>query len=478
MNKKLSLILAFVLMMSLLLTACGPNTIAYMEKTAETEKWEATEGKITANVKMNMEAADEDSKEAIKFEIPMEMDLYMVGQDKGKIDIKYDFTGLKALAPSDEEAKALPDNIKLTVYVDGEKAIMPKEMFTMGIPGATLPKVLDGPEKYFALDMSEFGVGAKGSEDSITNFAKTIEKIYEGYKSDFDMKREGDKFSYDMTIEDGAKEIKSLIKFTQENSEAIFTALDAFVVTIDKENAETNKALLAQVKTSLAELKEAEVEEFTAEMSKALKGSKISEVTEFKEGAVDQKVNFVLKIEDLFDMTMDITSTIKKAEVKELEIPKDVKVVKYSEYIAAMMAEAMPAEGEKGVFVTYNYEPIEFDTAAIIEDGRTFVPVRAFLEKLGATVEWDEETQVVTAKLEEKEIKLTIGSKVALVDGKEVELDKEAKLVEKRTMVPLRFISESFGLEVEFEDTPFAFMISVMTPEFAEEIKAMGEDVE
>ena len=92
---------------------------------------------------------------------------------------------------------------------------MPKEIFTMGIPGATVPKVIDGPEKYLALDMSEFGIGEEGVEDTAEEFVKVIEKIYEGYKSDFDMEKDGDKFSYELTIEDGAKEIKSLVKFTK-----------------------------------------------------------------------------------------------------------------------------------------------------------------------------------------------------------------------------------------------------------------------
>lgn len=486
MNKRLSLIMALVLAMSLLLTACGPNTISYMEKTAETEKWEATEGKIAAKIVMEITepvptpegGLGEEKGETMKIEIPMDMDLYMVGQEKGKVDIKYDFTGVKALAPTEEEAKVFPDNIEFTVYVDGNKAIMPKEIFTMGIPGATVPKVIDGPEKYIALDMSEFGIGEEGVEDTAEEFVEVIEKIYEGYKSDFDMEKDGDKFSYELTIEDGAKEIKSLVKFTKENAEAIFKALDAFVVTIDKENAETNKAMLGQAKTALMEIKDEDIEELTAEMTRALKGSKISEVTEFKEDAVDQQLNFVLKIEDLMSMDMNMTAKTKKAAVKAIEIPTDVKVIKYSEYMMGIMSEAMEIEGVKPVLVNYNAEMIEFDTQPIIEDGRTLVPFRAFLEKLGATVEWDEENQVVTAKHDDKEIKLTIGSKIALVDGVEVELDKEAKLVDSRTLVPLRFISENFGFEVEFMDNEYGFIVNVMTPEFAEEIKAMGEDVE
>lgn len=469
MNKKLSLMLVIVLAMSILLTACGPNTMAYMEKNAAVEKWEATEGK--SDIKVSISATDPTTNETMKFDIPMDFEIYMVGQEKAKIDINYDFTGLKATAPSELEGEMFPDNLKATIYFEDNKAIMPKELFTMGMPGATLPKVLEGPEKYIALDLSEFGKGlgnGKDAENSAEKFVDVITKIYEGYKSEFDMKREGDKFSYEITAEEGAKELKSFVKFTKENSEEIFKALDAFVVSVDKENVETNKALLEQAKVVVSEINEEELNELAEEMIKTLKGSKVSEVTEFKEDSVDQKVNFVLKVDGLFDINVDMKAEMKKAAVKNIDIPKDVKVMKYSEYMEAIMEEAM--EGEKSVVVFYNEEAIEFDSPAIIEDGRTLVPFRAFLEKLGATVEWNEEDRVVTAKHGDKEIVLTIGSKIAVVNGEEVELDKEAKIVEDRTLVPLRFISENFGFNVEFEDTPFAFLISVMSPEAVEEV--------
>lgn len=472
MNKKLSLMLVIVVAMSILLTACGPNTMAYMEKNAAVEKWEATEGK--SDIKVSISATDPTTNETMKFDIPMDFEIYMVGQEKAKIDINYDFTGVKANAPTELEGEMFPDNLKATIYVDDNKAIMPKELFTMGMPGASLPKIFEGPEKYIALDLSEFGIGAeKGNdvEDSAEKFVNVINKIYEGYKSDFDMKREGDKFSYEMTVEEGAKELKSFVKFTKENSESIFNALDAFVVSVDKENAEGTKAMLDQAKAAVAGIKDEDLDEFVGEMSKTLKGSKISEVTEFKEDSTEQKLDFVLNIDGLMNMNMEMKANLKKSEVKAIEIPKDVKVVKYSEYMQAILEEAMAGnEGEKEVVVFYNEELIEFDSPAIIEDGRTLVPFRAFLEKLGATVEWNEEDRVVTAKHGDKEIVLTIGSKIAVVNGEEVELDKEAKIVEDRTLVPLRFISENFGFNVEFEDTPFAFLISVMSPEAVEEV--------
>ena len=52
----------------------------------------------------------------------------------------------------------------------------------------------------------------------------------------------------------------------------------------------------------------------------------------------------------------------------------------------------------------------------------------------------------------EKEIVVTVGSETAYVDGAEVELDAPALEMDGRTMVPLRFLGESFGIKVQWDD--------------------------
>lgn len=483
MKRRLSLVVLLVLTMTLLLTACGPNTTAYLEKMAETEKWEAQEGKAKATIVMEVaaptitpEGQEPVEVEPMKFEIPFEMDAYVLGQDKGEIKLVYDFSGVKALAPSEEEAAIFPEKFETTIYVDGNKVIMAKTLFTMGMEGMPLPDILEGSEKYIALDMSEFGITMAGEKNeaklAAEDFVKVLEKAYESYKSDFDMKREGNKFSYELTVEEGKKEITSMIKFTKANIDIVFGALETFIEKVYPENVEEMKSAVVEMKASLAELDDAQVEEFTNETATMLKGSKISEVTEFKEDSYIQKVNLFLNLEGMMKMDMDIDASTKKAAAKEISTPADVKVIKYSEYMESVMAAAVP-EGEKEVIVFFNDEFVEFETAAIIEDGRTLVPYRAFLEKLGAGVEWDEENRRVTTKHGEDEIVLTIGSKIALFNGEEIELDKEAKIVDDITLVPLRFISESFGFEVDFEDTPFAYFVNVASAEYTVEIEKM-----
>jgi len=91
---------------------------------------------------------------------------------------------------------------------------------------------------------------------------------------------------------------------------------------------------------------------------------------------------------------------------------------------------------------------IAFDTAPIVKNGTTLVPLRAIFEALGASVEWNGETKTVTSQLEDVIITLKIDEVVAYKNGVEMILAQPAQVVDNRTLVPVRFIAESFGLEV------------------------------
>ncbi|MDF9407406.1 copper amine oxidase N-terminal domain-containing protein [Pelotomaculum isophthalicicum JI] len=112
------------------------------------------------------------------------------------------------------------------------------------------------------------------------------------------------------------------------------------------------------------------------------------------------------------------------------------------------------------ISVVVNGKKLTFDVQPVIENDRTLVPVRVIFEALDARVDWDEVTQTVTAVKPGTEIKLVIGGG-AYKNGTPVVLDVPAKLINNRTMVPLRFISESFGGQVLWDDqTQTAIVIS------------------
>lgn len=92
------------------------------------------------------------------------------------------------------------------------------------------------------------------------------------------------------------------------------------------------------------------------------------------------------------------------------------------------------------------------DIPPVIENGRTLVPLRSIFEALGAEVQWDEPSRTVTGTKGDTVIKLTIDGKYAFKNGLGIQLDVPAKVINNRTMVPLRFISDSFQASVEWDN--------------------------
>lgn len=92
------------------------------------------------------------------------------------------------------------------------------------------------------------------------------------------------------------------------------------------------------------------------------------------------------------------------------------------------------------------------DVEPFIVNDRTLVPMRVIFEKLGADVVWDGDTATATATLGECEIKITEGSEKAYVNGEEYMLDSPAMTKDGRFVVPVRFVSESFGATVGWDE--------------------------
>lgn len=93
--------------------------------------------------------------------------------------------------------------------------------------------------------------------------------------------------------------------------------------------------------------------------------------------------------------------------------------------------------------------------AFVDENDRTLVPVRFVAESLGAKVGWDPKSLTVPIERSGQSIVLTIDKNVAQVNGKEVAFDTKAILNGGRTFVPLRFVSEVLGAQVDW-DAPTA----------------------
>lgn len=85
-----------------------------------------------------------------------------------------------------------------------------------------------------------------------------------------------------------------------------------------------------------------------------------------------------------------------------------------------------------------------------IKNDRTMVPLRFLAESMGATVGYNDQTRGITVTLGESVLELTVDEKAYLLNGEAYEMDCAAEVVEDRTFVPVRFVSEALGKAVKW----------------------------
>ena len=95
---------------------------------------------------------------------------------------------------------------------------------------------------------------------------------------------------------------------------------------------------------------------------------------------------------------------------------------------------------------------IKNDVAPKIVNDRTMLPIRIVAESLGGTVTWNGELQRVTIQKGADVILITIGADTAYVNGTAVKLDAAAFVENGRTYLPLRFVSETLGAQVVWNE--------------------------
>ena len=93
----------------------------------------------------------------------------------------------------------------------------------------------------------------------------------------------------------------------------------------------------------------------------------------------------------------------------------------------------------------------QMDVAPMVVEGRTLVPIRFISEALRATVLWDGATRNATIVKERSWVDLWTGEAMMVVDGKAIALDVPLQLIANRTMIPLRAVAESLHLTVGWD---------------------------
>lgn len=104
----------------------------------------------------------------------------------------------------------------------------------------------------------------------------------------------------------------------------------------------------------------------------------------------------------------------------------------------------------ENIYVTVDGATLNFDQPPIMQNDRVLVPMRLIFETLGATVEWDEYNQYVKATKDDISITMQIGNNTIVKNGQYITLDTAPILLNGRTLVPVRAVAESLEATVEW----------------------------
>lgn len=114
------------------------------------------------------------------------------------------------------------------------------------------------------------------------------------------------------------------------------------------------------------------------------------------------------------------------------------------------LALAVPSLASPALQVTVDQQPVMFDQAPVMQEGRVLVPLRGVFESLGAEVTYLAPSHTIQATRGSTQVQLTLGSRQAAINGSPSMLDVPATTLGGRTMVPLRFVSEALGASVDW----------------------------
>lgn len=123
----------------------------------------------------------------------------------------------------------------------------------------------------------------------------------------------------------------------------------------------------------------------------------------------------------------------------------------------------IPVDADGEIKVLLDGRELEFDVPPQLINNRTMVPMRKIFEAMGANVDWNGDTQTVTATKGDITIIMQINNRVIQVNGENITLDVPPQLVDNRTLVPARAVAESLKANVDWDgDTQTVIITSAV----------------
>lgn len=449
--KKKILVILLALMAAITLGACSANTVSYLDAAGKVSNWEGS--KVSGKLDYDFEIKDPESGETEKINFPASFTGEQVGQDKAHVLMDMDLSNLKKeiakRSDSQEEIaglnKDVPNKMKMDIFVKDNEIIMSKDIFALNSDSFK-----DIKEDYISISNEENGISPKAtkyfnSEEFKTDLLNLMEVALKDYKQEIDFKVEGNTYTLNTTsdavIDEFIKSADGVMKNWDEVSTSALAIVDKAGLPMTEEDRKDFKELNKEYKAE--DLKEA-----AKGIKETIKGSKLSEKTTFEENKVIQEIAMKVNFADFVKVSVKGNFDTVKDENVKINFPTSVKKLTSEEYLKLIMPEV------NMLTVRVNGEDITFeDPEALpkIINERTMLAARAFYEKIGAKVEWNGKDRTVTVSKDNDKIVLKIDSNKALVNGKEVKLDSPATIINDKTYIPVRFVSEAFGYKVKYD---------------------------
>lgn len=133
--------------------------------------------------------------------------------------------------------------------------------------------------------------------------------------------------------------------------------------------------------------------------------------------------------------------------------------------VIVSMGISVPVNAADKIKVFINRAEVNMNIDPVVINGRTLIPIRSIFEALGAEVNWDSNTRRVTATRNGIKIELTIGANTAYKNGQIIATEVPAQIIDSRTYVPLRFITEALDFNVYWNAKIHAVYISTKGPD-------------
>jgi len=128
--------------------------------------------------------------------------------------------------------------------------------------------------------------------------------------------------------------------------------------------------------------------------------------------------------------------------------------------LVALLLMGFIANAQEPIRVLLDGRQLHFDVHPVIIDNRTMVPMRVIFEELGAEIQWNGATRTITATRDDLVVRTTIGERGIMVNGNRIMMDVAPVIIDGRTLVPVRFVAEAFGTDVDWDGNTQTVFIS------------------